>query len=190
MSKEQMTDSQIVSLVEKASAGDDGAMAQLIAVIMPFAKAKAVRHKTDSSRIPEEDLIQEGMIGFLSAVKSFDSSKGVPFVAFANLCIERRILSVLRSYSSDGNRLLTNAVSIDENDGTGGDPIKNVDSAIEVERIISVVNSSFSKLEKDVFTCRLTGLDRAEIAAKLGCSERAVDNALQRVKRKLRPKIK
>lgn len=181
-----MTDSEISLLVAKAKQGDDSAMAQLISVITPVAKAKAIKLGSGSFRISQDDLIQEGMIGFLSAVNSFDVDKGVPFVAYANLCIERRIVSVLRSYSSEGNRLLTNAISIEENDGKVNDPIRNADSSIEVQRIISIVSSSFSPFEKDVFNCRLSGLTRKETAAKLNCSERTVDNGLQRVKRKLK----
>ena len=80
--KINLTDEELASL---AANGDDESMALLIAKIMPVAKAKA--SKLGGPRLSAEDLVQEGMLGFLDAVKSFKCDKGVPFKAYAETCI-------------------------------------------------------------------------------------------------------
>ena len=79
MSKEKKVPN-INDLAVKAAAGDDRAMAELVAQIMPAASAKASYLNFGKSRISDDDLVQEGMLGFLESVKKFDASKGVSFI--------------------------------------------------------------------------------------------------------------
>ena len=179
-------DGKIEILVKKAAEGDDKAMAVLIAEIMPAAAAKASRHNSGNTRLADEDLIQEGMLGFLDSVKKYDSSKGVPFKAFALTCIENRILSALRVNSNRSNAPLTGAVPFDGNEkaGTGSDPVIMAENGEEEDYIQKFSQSELSAFESDVLEFKLQDMGYAEIAAVLGCTEKAVDNALQRIRRK------
>lgn len=175
-------------LVSAAAAGDDEAMSQLIAVIMPAAGAKASALNSGYSRISNEDLVQEGMIGFLEAVKKFDPSKEVPFKAYANICIESRILSALRINSNTGNAALSSAVSIEDNDVeiSSDDPVSITETGFEIERMNHLASSLLSKFEQKVFALRLSGRSYSDIANDLGCTEKSVDNAVQRIRHKFR----
>lgn len=181
----------LAPLALRAADGDDKAMAELIATITPAAKAKAAKLNSDYSRISDEDLVQEGMIGFLEAVKRFDVSKGVPFRAYANMCIESRILSALRRYSNDRNVALTTAVSIDDNadEPSGDDPALVVVENDEAERLLQLIDDVLSDFEKQVFNHKMAGSSYSQIAKELGCSEKAVDNAIQRIRKKINHKF-
>ncbi|MBO4342136.1 MAG: sigma-70 family RNA polymerase sigma factor [Clostridia bacterium] len=184
----EINEEALASLAKKASEGDDKAMAELVEVIMPAAKAKAAKLNSDYARISDEDLVQEGMIGFLEAVKRYDSSKGVPFRAYAGLCIESRIISALRKNSNSKNIALTSAVSIDERaeEISGEDPAALVAGNDEAARLSVFIDESLSAFEKDVLNLRLEGFSYAVIAEKLGCDEKSVDNAVQRIRNKIK----
>lgn len=178
-------------LARLAADGDDESMALLISKIMPVARAKAVKH--GSPRLSSDDLVQEGMLGFLDAVKSFRSEKGVPFKAYAETCINNRILSAVRVNLNLKNVALTNAVSIDEEKDKllheNGDPAVIVAGNDGTEYLREIIASSLSDFERQVVELRLLDKSYAETAVLLGCSEKAVDNALQRIRKKIRSKI-
>ena len=175
-------------LVKKAAEGDDKAMAALIAEIMPAAAAKASRHNSGNTRLADEDLTQEGMLGFLDSVKEYDPSLGVPFKAFALRCIENRIVSALRVNYNKRNAPLTGAVSFDGNEkaGTGSDPVIMAEKGDEEDYIDKFAQRELSAFESDVLRLKLQDMGYSEIAEVLGCTVKAVDNALQRIRRKLR----
>lgn len=173
-----------------AAAGDDEAMAHLISAVTPIAKAKASGFA--KARISNEDLMQEGMLGFLDAVKKFDPSKGVPFRAFAETCINNRIVSAVRMNFNSKNAALSNAVSFEAENSdivTGGDPADIVSDKFETEYLAELLSSGLSDFEKQVINLRLRNMSYAQIAQELCRSEKAVDNALQRIKSKMRRKI-
>lgn len=173
-----------------AAAGDDEAMAHLISAVMPIARAKASGFA--KARISNEDLMQEGMLGFLDAVKKFDPSKGVPFKAFAETCINNRIVSAVRMNYNSKNAALSNAVSFEADNSdivTGGDPADIVSDKFETEYLAELLSSGLSDFEKRVIDLRLQNKSYAQIAQELGRSEKAVDNALQRIKSKMRRKL-
>ncbi len=175
-------------LVKRANEGDDDAMSRLVAAISPAATAKGIKYSSGNYRLSEEDLAQEGMIGFLGAVKSYDPSLGVPFEAYAVKCIERRIISFVNSCSSDGNKALSGAVNIIDDDipYDPEDPVNSItirEQKIEISLFIDTCLTSF---EKSVVSLRLKGCRYSEIAARLSCSEKAVDNAIQRIRKKYR----
>lgn len=186
--KTKLTDEELASL---AAAGDDESMALLISKVMPVAKAKASKH--GSPRLSAEDLIQEGMLGFLDAVKSFRIDKGVPFKAYAETCINNRIISAVRAHFNHKNAALTNAVSIEEETDTllsrSDDPANIVSEKYGSEHLKNLIDSGLSDFEKQVIALRLQDKSYAQIAVSLDCSEKAVDNALQRIRKKIRSKI-
>lgn len=173
-----------------AANGDDEAMAHLISAVTPIAKAKASGFA--NARISNEDLTQEGMLGFLDAVKRFDPSKGVPFKAFAETCINNRIISAVRMNFNSKNAALSNAVSFEADSvdiAAGTDPADIISDKFETQYLAELLSSGLSEFEKEVIDLRLQNKSYAQIACELGRSEKAVDNALQRIKSKMRRKL-
>lgn len=185
--KNALTDEELAVL---AASGDDESMALLISVITPIAKAKG--YALADARVAGEDLTQEGMLGFLEAVKGFDPEKG-SFKAYAEACINNRILSAVRASYNNKNAALSKAVPLEDTaEEIGGDefdPAKILSSKCEFEYITSLINSNLSEFERQVIILRFTGLSYSEISVHLGCSEKAVDNALQRIRKKMRAKL-
>lgn len=173
-----------------AASGDDEAMAHLISAVTPIAKAKASGFA--KARISNEDLMQEGMLGFLDAVKKFDPSKGVPFKAFAETCINNRIVSAVRTNFNSKNAALSNAVSFETENAdivAGDDPADIISDKFETEYLSALLNSGLSDFEKNVIDLRLQNKSYAQIASELCRSEKAVDNAIQRIKNKMQRKL-
>lgn len=184
-SKKTLTDDE---LVFRAANGDDAAMALLIATVTPIARAKASGFA--SARVSGDDLVQEGMLGFLDAVKTYDASKGSPFRAYAEVCINNRIVSAVRTSFNNKNAALSNAVTyepekVDEAD-SGADPANIVSEKEDSEHLRNVLSKGLSDFEKQVVDLRLMDMSYSEMAEKLGCSEKAIDNALQRIRKKMR----
>lgn len=173
-----------------AANGDDEAMAHLISAVAPIAKAKASGFA--NARISNEDLTQEGMLGFLDAVKNFNPSRGVPFKAFAETCINNRIISAVRMNFNSKNAALSNAVSFESDSvdiAAGTDPADIISDKFETQYLSELLESGLSEFEKKVIDLRLRNKSYAQIAQELGRSEKAVDNALQRIKSKMRRKL-
>lgn len=170
-----------------AAEGDDDAMAQLIAIISPIAHARAA--SIGGANASTEDLIQEGMLGFLDAVRTFRVDKEASFRTYANTCISNRIISAVRSSRSQKNLALSSALPLTEESVPAldsADPQEIFSEKESSDRIMRLLVSSLSPLELSVIRLRLAGIGYSAIASKLGCTEKAVDNALQRVKAKLR----
>lgn len=187
-SKKNLTEEELAAL---AANGDDESMALLIAAVTPIAKAKAIEFA--GPRISDEDLSQEGMLGFLDAVRTFKAEKGVPFRAYASSCINNRIISALRVHNNRSNAALSNAVSIDESAepfSPNGDPANIVGGILDSELIFKIIETELSDLEKQVIRMHLDGYPYSAIAAAIGKSEKSVDNAIQRIRKKIRSKIK
>ena len=177
-------------LAVRAANGDDASMALLIAIVTPIAKAKASCFA--NARISGEDLVQEGMLGFLDAVKTFDESKGSSFKAYAETCINNRIISAVRENFNNKNAALSNAVSYDtevERSDDTADPAVIVSEKDETEYLAGLLSSGLSDFEKQVVDLRLLNKSYSQIAQELGCGEKAVDNAMQRIRKKMRLKL-
>ena len=186
--KNSLTEEELAVL---AAGGDDESMALLISAITPIAKAKGYAHADD--RVAGDDLTQEGMLGFLEAVKNFDPEKGSSFRAYAETCINNRILSAVRASYNNKNAALSSALPLDDSaseiSGDEFDPAKILSSKLEFEYITGLINSNLSDFERQVIFLRFFGLSYSEISSRLECSEKAVDNALQRIRKKMRAKL-
>lgn len=176
-------------LAALAAAGNDKAMAMLIATVMPIAKAKAAGFA--QVRISDEDLVQEGMLGFLEAVKKFDPSKGVPFKAYASVCIKNRMINAFNRNNSAANSPLTGAVPIDDEQLTdhASNPENIIDEAAAPAKLWRIVDSALSVYERRVLDLMLKEKSYAQIAEILGTSAKSVDNAVQRIRKKIRSKL-
>jgi RNA polymerase sporulation-specific sigma factor len=176
-------------LVKLAAQGDDRAMAELIARMEPLAKAKADRFP--SLPIGEDDLLQEGMLGFLNAVRTFRPENGVPFRSYAAVCIQNSIFSAVRGQltrKSEPNRhmvsfeegTLQSLVDIQQN------PLDEIAEFEREMRLEAFIGENLSQKEKEVLAQRLAGKSQSAIALTLGINSKSADNALQRIRRKLK----
>jgi RNA polymerase sporulation-specific sigma factor len=141
-----------------------------------------------------EDLIQEGMLGLLSAVRTFDPSRNAKFETYAEYCIRRRIISAVRSASRFKHSPLNNYVSLespklDENDTQSAyylrDPEEFVIARERAGEITELLYGSLSKFESAVLALYLNGGSYEEMSVILGKPQKSVDNAVQRIRRKL-----
>lgn len=132
-----------------------------------------------------DDLYQEGMIGLLSALRSYDSAKNDNFQAYAALCIRRRVIDVLRRENAgrrDGDGLF---VGHEDVPVPGGDPEESILANETAREIKLTLSDMLSPFEASVLDRYLDGSTSSEIAEGLGRSRKSVDNAIGRIKRKL-----
>ncbi len=139
-----------------------------------------------------EDLIQEGMIGLYEAIQDYDPGRDVKFLTFATVCVSRKIYSAIDKAKSSKHSPLNDYVSIYDDDffeepqGNSADP---EEAFLNRERLLLIADAaekSLSKLEKQVFELKIAGLDYVNIAKVLDMEPKAVDNALQRIKKKIK----
>lgn len=152
---------------------------------------KGLAHTYYADFLTSEDWFQEGMIGFLRAVKTFDPSAQVPFSTYASICIRSRLNSVWRASNSNKNAPLNKSVELkDESLPSVSSP---EDDYINNEQYRFVTNDFIEQLsatERDVLICYLSGFSYGETAEKLGINEKSVDNALCRARAKLKKAFK
>lgn len=155
-----------------------------------------------------DDLIQEGMIGLFKAVRDFDSGRDASFFTFADLCISRQIYTAVQASRRQKHIPLNTYISLyataRENSGqneedtalvdilalsSGQSPEEMVIDKENVEQLERTIEKELSSFEKQVLDLYLTGMSYTQIARVLGRDEKSTDNALQRIKSKLRRAI-
>ncbi|URZ03453.1 RNA polymerase sporulation sigma factor SigH [Clostridium felsineum] len=185
-------------IVMMAKLGDEKSQEYLINKYYNFVKAKAKSYFLIGA--DKEDICQEGMIGLYKAIRDFKPSKLASFKAFAELCITRQIITAIKTatrqkhiplntyvslnkpiYDEDSDRTLFDVVSSVE----VSDPEELIISKEEVAKIRKNMLRVLSSLEIEVLQSYLEGKSYQEIAKDLDRCSKSIDNALQRVKRKL-----
>jgi RNA polymerase sporulation-specific sigma factor len=189
-----------LQLVIRARNGDTRSMDVLIRRYTGFVRLKASSYFLAGG--DSEDLIQEGLIGLYKAVRDFRSDKETSFRSFAELCITRQIITAIKTATRFKHAPLNTYVSFSqtpagqesEGDCTLGDalPGPSVDepsicviSTEELQSLVFCLGTGLSKLEADALRLYLEGSSYEEMAAELGVDTKTIDNALQRVKRKI-----
>ena len=185
-------------IVLKASKGDKIALEYIIKKYRNFVKAKAKSYFLIGA--DKEDIIQEGMIGLYKAVRDFDASKTNSFKGFADICITRQIITAIKTAPRQKHIPLNSYISLnkpvydEESERTlldiiatsiVTDPEELIISKEELKHIESKMNELLSDLELQVVEYYLNGKSYQYIADKLKRDVKSIDNALQRVKRKL-----
>ena len=185
-------------LVKRARGGEERCLETIIARYRNFARSKARSYFLSGA--DKEDVVQEGMIGLYKAIRDFDLEQETPFRAFAELCISRQILTAIKTANRNKHQPLNSSVSLDAPvHGEEGersvsdtvpakeitDPAELVISAEEIEALRETMRENLTQLEGDVLTLYMAGKSYEEIAAALGNHVKSIDNALQRIKRKL-----
>ena len=170
-----------------------------------------VRKKAGSMYIlgaDKEDLIQEGMIGLFKAVRDYDMGRDVNFYTFADLCVSRQMYTAVQASNRQKHLPLNTYISLygqsvyseeeqEEYDlinrlvsGREMNPEEMVIQQENMEIFENAIMKELSELEKQVFELHLTGMTYTEIAKVLGRDEKSTDNALQRMKNKIKKIVK
>lgn len=163
-------------------------LAELYVQFLPLVKSRAAFYASDPSEY--EDFVQEASIGFLDAVKSFDSGRS-KFPAFAKICIDRKLIGCLRHASRKGCVPKSAFVNSEEFDNdyikdTSPDPAKLVIDEDKYLRLLECIEKSLSDFEYGVFRLYVSGFSYDEISECLNVSQKSVDNAVQRARLKLK----
>jgi RNA polymerase sporulation-specific sigma factor len=146
-----------------------------------------------------EDLIQEGMIGLLKAIWDYEPKRNVKFDTFAGLCVERQIQSAVTSANRLKHQILNQSVSIysslskEENfeiieyleAGSNTDPVASLVNDEALIQLLEMIKKELSDFEKKILSLYINGESYSEIANTLDCNVKSVDNALQRIRKKI-----
>ena len=187
------------SIVKMAQEGSSTAYEYLIVKYKDLAKRKAKTYFIAGA--DNEDVIQEGMIGIFKAVRDFDEKRDASFRTFAEICSTRQILTAIKSAGRQKHQILNESVSLnaDENEESGtpsllerlasSGPDTDPESMMLMKEVVDFLKANggdiFSPLENKVWNEMLKGKSYREIAFSLRRSPKTVDNAIQRIKRKI-----
>jgi RNA polymerase sporulation-specific sigma factor len=186
-------------LVLQARNGNEVALDALIRRYTGFVRLKASSYFLAGGE--GDDLIQEGLIGLYKAVRDFRTDKDTSFRSFAELCITRQIITAIKTATRFKHSPLNSYVSFsqapagqEEGECTLGDALAGpgiddpaicVISTEELQSLVFCLGTGLSPLENDALRLYLEGNSYEEMAEQLGCDTKTIDNALQRVKRKI-----
>jgi RNA polymerase sporulation-specific sigma factor len=189
-----------LQLAMRARNGDSSALDALIRRYTGFVRLKASSYFLAGG--DGDDLIQEGLIGLYKAVRDFRPDKETSFRSFAELCVTRQIITAIKTATRFKHAPLNTYVSFSQtpagqesdSDCTLGDalpgpsvndPSTCVISTEELQSLVFALGTGLSKLEADALKLYLEGSSYEGMAEELGCDTKTIDNALQRVKRKI-----
>ena len=175
-------------LIRKARLQDETAVGILLTKYKPLVlKLSRARFIAGGDR---DDLLQEGMIGLYQAIRSYDPEREAGFATFAALCIDRQMMKAIDSSQRVKNQPLNNSVDLASLDGDGHEqvtsesPEKIVLAKTSYDETLHMLMSRLGPLEKQVLTLYLEGLGYRDIGTVLNKSPKAVDNAIQRIRKK------
>jgi len=187
-------------LIALAKSGDPTAYSRLLARYRGFVRLKASSYFLAGG--DSEDLVQEGLIGLYKAIRDYRSDRESSFRNFAELCITRQIITAVKTATRNKHSPLNHYVSFSAPAGTSADdeaptldelipgspvndPAKRVVSSEELRSLVGCLSTTLSQLEASVLSLYLDGRSYEDIGERIGCDTKTVDNALQRVKRKV-----
>ncbi len=188
------TDEQIVEL---SNQGNTTATNFLIDKYSPIVNMKANKFFINGAE--HDDIVQEGLIGLYKAIKSFDSNKDNSFKTFANLCVERQLITAIKTSNRQKHIPLNQSVSLnmaayDENYDTTlleildtaivEDPLETITKQEQMQLIKSRLKENLSEFEVKVISLYIQGISYVEIAKFLNSTPKSVDNAIQRIRKK------
>ena len=197
---ERLRDAGDEELVELARSGDEIALEYLLVRYKNFTRAKARSYFLVGA--DKEDIVQEGMIGLYKSIRDFQPARQTSFRAFAELCITRQIITAIKSATRQKHIPLNSYVSLNRpvshEDGdqdrvlvdvlsttSAADPVELVISSEEIRSMQTSFSEILSDLEAHVLHLYLEGKSYQDIATSLKRHVKSIDNALQRIKRKV-----
>jgi len=186
-------------LIALAKQGDKNAYDALVRRYYGFVRLKASSYFLAGG--DSEDLIQEGLVGLYKAIRDFRTDRESSFRNFAELCIVRQIITAVKTATRNKHAPLNQYVSFSSTPAGSGedaptleqmlpgaavhDPISQVISSEELRSLVGCLSTALSELESRTLTLYLDGYSYEQIGDRLACDTKTVDNALQRVKRKV-----
>lgn len=200
---EKMTDEQLLKLIRKE---DKTALNRLIDRYKDAVEIKVTKFYISGAE--KDDIMQEGLIGLYKSIRDFDLTKQNSFKTFANLCIERQIITAIKGSNRQKHMPLNSYVSLNntsyENDNgemenqlidvfdsnTIEDPLETITKNEYMKDVEKSINQTLSSFEKRVLTKLVQGQSYNEIAESLNSPVKSVDNAIQRIRKKTVKNIK
>ena len=190
------TDEQIISQIKQ---GNEEALTYLLEKYKDLVNIKVSKYFMIGAE--KDDIVQEGMIGLFKAIKSFNSEKQNSFKSFANICIERQLITAIKTSNRQKHMPLNSYLSLNTaaydnneedsvelidtfNSNTIEDPLETIMKKEYYEEVESAVNKNLSKFEKQVLDRFMKGESYVKIAEKLDSPVKSVDNAIQRIRKK------
>jgi RNA polymerase sporulation-specific sigma factor len=187
-------------LIALAKQGDADAYDRIVRRYYGFVRLKASSYFLAGG--DSDDLIQEGLVGLYKAVRDYRTDRESSFRNFAELCITRQIITAVKTATRNKHSPLNQYVSFSApTAGVSGDaeptldellpgsavhdPVNQVISSEELRALVECISTALSELESRVLALYLDGHSYEQIGRRLGCDCKTVDNALQRVKRKV-----
>ena len=190
-----LKDENIIELIKNE---DEQALAYLLEKYKDIVNIKASKYYMIGSE--KEDMIQEGMIGLFKAIKDFRNDKQNTFKTFANMCIERQMITAIKSSNRQKHMPLNSYLSLntsaygnDEegeelidtfNSKTIEDPLETITKREYYQEVENAIDKNLSKFEKQVLNRYIKGESYVAIADKLEAPVKSVDNAIQRIRKK------
>ena len=185
-------------LIRKIKSGDNDALDYILNKYQEVVNMKVSRYFIIGAE--KEDIIQEGVIGLYTAIKSFDPEKQNSFKSFANLCIERQLITAIKSSNRQKHMPLNSYLSLNmsaydnEDDDTSiydifdaniiEDPLDTITKKEYYKSVEDIIDKSLSIFEKNVLNELVNGSSYTAIAQKLDSPVKSVDNAIQRIRKK------
>ena len=193
---QNLTDEEIIKEIRL---GDDEALTYILEKYKDLVNAKVGKYFIIGAE--REDTIQEGMIGLFKAIKCFDPDKQNSFKSFANICIERQLITAIKTSNRQKHMPLNSYLSLNTsayenndddsielletfNSNTIEDPLETIMKQEEYIEVEKAVNKNLSNFERQVLTRFLNGESYNKIAEKLETPVKSVDNAIQRIRKK------
>ena len=182
-----LDDNKLITLIKS---GDSKAFNTLAERYLIVIRAKATSFR--GVGIELDDFVQEGFIAFINAVKTYDENGGASFSTYAGVCIERRFLSIYKSEKRQKKIPTELLVPLDDSGVSDGqnidvNPLQDfVEEAELKDQIISRIKNRLSPFEQKALSFYLSGYTYGQTAKALNSTAKSVDNALQRVRKKLR----
>ncbi len=181
------TDEELIGLLR---GGESVVCDLLLGKYMPLVRKRARLYYLEGGDM--EDLLQEGMLGLFKAIREFEPAREASFYTFARLCINNQILSAIEAAGRKKHRALNESVSFEElPDINAGNLVAAGPETLLMEEesaqeLLTGINAALSPMERRVLKLYLEGMNYRMIAEKMGIGAKSVDNALQRIKSKVK----
>lgn len=185
-------------LIQKIKSGDNDALNYLLNKYKEIVNMKVSRYFIIGAE--KEDIIQEGLIGLYKAIKNYDTEKQNSFKSFANLCIERQLITAIKSSNRQKHMPLNSYLSLnmsayDEEDNDTSiyeifdanvieDPLDTITKKEYYKNVENIIEKTLSSFERQVLNELVNGHSYTAIAEKLNSPVKSIDNAIQRIRKK------
>ncbi len=198
LAKNEMTDEELVPLAKN---GDANALEHLFSKYKDLVNMKVSKYFIIGAE--REDIVQEGLIGLYKAMKNFNPEKDSSFKSFANLCIERQLITAIKTSNRQKHMPLNNSISLNLsayeeddteiinlfNSKTAEDPLDTITKKEYYQMIGVKIDKQLSDFEKQVLNRYARGESYVKIAEKLDAPIKSIDNAIQRIRKKANKSI-